>query len=123
MSAGFPAPRDWRRDVVGVGGVVALLGIWLAVSPLVLGYGSSDASWNPVVCGVAATGVAAGQVISRARAAMPGLLLMAIGTWLFASGLWLADSSQASWNAWGAGAALFFLGSVSTAATQRAGRT
>jgi hypothetical protein len=47
---------------------------------------------------------------------------MAIGVWMFASGFWLAESSQAFWNARGAGALMFFLGSVSLAATQRAAR-
>jgi hypothetical protein len=43
---------------------------------------------------------------------------MVIGTWLFATGFWLEASSQASWNAWGAGALMLFLGCVGVAATQ-----
>ena len=79
-----PVPRDWRQDVVGVSGIVIILGAWLVISPLVLGYRTDDATWNPIICG----------------------------------GFWLADSSEASWNARGAGALMFFLGLVSVAATQ-----
>lgn len=122
MRADVSASRDWRQDAVGVSGVVALLGVWLVVSPLVLAYGTGDATWNPVASGVAAIVLAFGQTIRQVRSATPGLLLIAIGTWLFASGFWLADSSQASWNAWGAGALMFFLGSVSAAATSRTGQ-
>jgi SPW repeat len=122
MGAGVPAPRDWRQDLVGASGIVVLLGLWLIFSPLLLGYGSDDADWNPVACGVVATVVALVGAIRRARAAIPGWLLMAIGVWLFASGFWLAESSQASWNARGAGALMFFLGSVSVAAAQRTDR-
>ena len=113
-----PVPRDWRQDVVGVSGIVIILGVWLVISPLVLGYRTGDATWNPIICGVIAAAVALGQTIGRVRSSTPGLILMAIGLWLLASGFWLADSSEASWNARGAGALMFFLGSVSVAATQ-----
>lgn len=119
MTASVPTSRDWRQDVVGVSGIVALLGLWLVLSPLILDYGAGDATWNPVVCGVAAIVLALSQPIRATRSATPGLLLIAIGAWLFASGFWLADSSQASWNAVGAGTLMFFLGTVSAAATLR----
>lgn len=118
--AATPVPRDWRQDVVGADGIVALLGMWLVASPFVLGYGSGDATWNPIVCGAAAAVLAIGQTTRRVRSIVPGLILMGIGAWLFVSGFWLADSSQASWNAWGAGTLLFFLSTVGAAATTRA---
>jgi SPW repeat len=108
--------------VVGVDGVVVLLGVWLVASPFVLDYQTGDASWNPIACGAAAAVVALGQTFGPVRTSRPGLILMAIGTWLFASGFWLEASSQASWNAWGAGALMLFLGCVGVAATQ-AGRS
>lgn len=122
MSASVPASRGWRQDVVGVSGIVILLGLWLVVSPVVLGYGSADATWNPVACGVAAIVLALGQAVSRVRSAALGWVLMAVGVWLFASGFWLAETSGASWNARGAGTLMFFLGSVTAAATVRTGR-
>lgn len=117
--AASPIPRDWREDVVGVDGIVVLLGAWLLASPVVLGYSTGDAAWNPVVCGAVAIVLALGQTIRRVRSSMPGWILMAIGVWLFVGGFWLADSPQASWNARGAGALMFFLGSVSVSATLR----
>jgi SPW repeat len=86
MTASVPTSRDWRQDVVGVSGIVALLGLWLVLSPLILDYGAGDATWNPVVCGVAAIVLALSQPIRATRSATPGLLLIAIGAWLFASG-------------------------------------
>jgi len=116
-----PAPRDWRQDVVGVNGVVVLLGGWLVISPFVLDYETGDASWSVILLGVAATMVAVWQTIGRVSTPAPAWTLMAIGVCLFASGFWLADSMQASWNAWGAGALMFFLGSAAAAATVRRG--
>lgn len=113
------AARDWRQDVAGVDAIVVVLGLWLIASPFALGYGTDDATWSPAVSGAVAIMLAVGQTIRRARSATPGWILMVIGVWLFASGFWLADSSQASWNALGAGTLMFFLGSVSVAATQR----
>jgi hypothetical protein len=121
LQASAPPPRDWRQDIVGVAGIVILLGAWLFASPFVLGYGTDDATWSPVVCGAVAIILVLGQTVRRVSSSIPGWILMAIGVWLFASGFWLADSSQASWNAWGAGALMFFLGSASVAATQRGG--
>lgn len=113
------APRDWRKDIAGASAIVALIGAWLIVSPFVLNYGSGDARWSPIACGVLAIVVVAAQSVRRAWSPTPGMILMAIGVWLFASGFWLADSSPASWNAFGAGALMFFLGSVSVTATPR----
>jgi SPW repeat len=113
--------RDWRQDVVGVDAIVVVLGLWLIASPFVLGYATDDATWNPVISGTVAIMLAVGQTTRRVRSMTPGWILMVIGVWLFASGFWLGDSSQASWNALGAGTLMFFLGSVSAAATQRGG--
>lgn len=113
--------RDWRQDVVGVSGIVVLLGVWLIISPFVLDYQADDASWNVILCGAVAVVVALWQTIRRVGTPAPAWTLIAIGVWLFASGFFLADSAQASWNAIGAGALLVFLGSVSAAATGRRG--
>lgn len=116
-----PVPRDWRQDVVSVDGIAVVLGLWLVISPVVLDYGTGDAVWPPIVCGAIAAALMLSQAVRRVRSSTPGLVLMALGVFLFVSGLWLADSWQASWNGWSAGALMFFLGAVSAAATQRAG--
>lgn len=114
-------PRDWRQDVVGVSGIAVLLGAWLIVSPFVLDYRAGDASWHTILCGILVAALAVWQTIRRVTSPAPGWTLIAIGVWMFVSGFWLPDSLQASWNAWGPGALLVFLGSVSVAATGRRG--
>src|SRR4051794_13253041 len=47
------ATRDphWRDEVIGAAGLNVIAGIWLILSPWILGYTGPDATWNPIVCG------------------------------------------------------------------------
>lgn len=116
---GIPAARqrvDWRRGYFAADGLIGLLGLWLVISPFALDYGSDDATWNPIVSGAVLIAVAlAGGIglISRSAAAWA---VVAVAAWLFASGFWLADSVEASWNAWAAGGLACFLAIAAAAA-------
>jgi SPW repeat len=85
-------------------------GIWLIISPFVLGYGSSDATWNPIVFGAIVGVLALVRFAGAFRAIDLSWLNMAIGVWLFISAFWLASSSQASWNVGILGVVVFVLG-------------
>lgn len=99
------------------GALNVIAGIWLIISPFVLGYTGADATWNPIVFGAIVGVFALARVGGAYRAGWLSVLNMAIGVWLFVSGFWLAHSSQASWNVWILGVVVFILGASSAAAT------
>ena len=94
-----PPPRqDWRSEVAGASGLNILAGIWLIISPWIVGYTSDDHMWNPIVFGAIIGALAAGRAFGLYREAWLSWVNALIGAWLFASAFWLAQSSQASWN-------------------------
>lgn len=115
---------DGAREYLAAEGLIILLGLWLVISPLVLDYGSGDASWNPLACGVlmlAASAAGLAGVVSRYAAAWA---VIGISVWLFFSGFWLADSASASWNAFAAAVLGCFLAIAAAAAsTERSAST
>src|SRR5690242_217754 len=101
-----PAPDEayvepearYARGPVDDGAAAAALnvlaGIWLVISPFVLGYTGADAMWNPIVFGAIVGVLAVARLAGGVRAAGVSWLNMAIGVWLFISAFWLASSSQ-----------------------------
>ena len=117
----YAPPADVRidgpREYLAAEGLIILLGLWLVISPLVLDYGSGDASWNPLACGVlilAASAAGLAGVVSRSAAAWA---VIGISVWLFFSGFWLAESTAASWNAFAAAVLGCFLAIAAAAAS------
>jgi SPW repeat len=108
-----PAPRLGRRlpdgDAAAAATLNVLAGIWLIISPFVLGYTGADATWNPIVFGAIICALALARLAGGARAAEISVVNMAIGVWLFISAFWLATSSQASWNVGILGVVVFVL--------------
>jgi hypothetical protein len=96
-----------------------LAGIWLIISPFVLGYTGADATWNPIVFGAIVALLAVARLTGGVRAAGISWLNMAIGVWLFISAFWLASSAQASWNVGILGVIVFVLGAWASAPTGR----
>jgi hypothetical protein len=115
---------DGPREYLAAEGLIILLGLWLVISPLVLDYGSGDASWNPLACGVlilSASAAGLAGVVSRPAAAWT---VIGISVWLFFSGFWLAESTTASWNAFAAAVLGCFLAIAAAAAsTERSAPT
>jgi len=111
-----PAPRRALRPMpagdsgAAAAGLNVLAGIWLIISPFVLGYTGADATWNPIVFGAIVGVLALARISAGARATALSWLNMAIGVWLFISAFWLASSSQASWNVGILGVIVFVLG-------------
>lgn len=100
---------DWREEVVGAAGLNVIAGIWLIISPWVLGYTGADHVWNPVVFGAVVGVLALARVAGLYRETWISWINAAIGIWLFISAFWLAESSQASWNVGVLGAVVFLL--------------
>lgn len=108
---------DGPREYVAAEGLILLLGLWLVISPLVLDYGSGDASWSPIASGIlilAASAAGLAGILSRYVAAWA---VIGIAVWLFFSGFWLADSPAASWNAFAAAVLGSFLAIAAAAAS------
>lgn len=75
-----------------------LVGIWIAFSPTVLGYGEGDPRVNELICGGL---VAAFALLRSTRSARTPLLswwTLAIGVWLVLAGFFLGGSGVASVN-------------------------
>jgi hypothetical protein len=112
-------PRDWRQGMIGAGWISLLAGIWLMASPDVLDYGSGDDSWNPILVGaiiviLAAVRLGAGPY----RGSWAGWAEIGAGAWLFVSGIWLPESTDATWNAIAMGVLVAFLGIVGLASVE-----
>ena len=112
-----------RYDLVGSVWLSILLGLWLIVSPLVLGYDQDeDASWLPIAAGalivlfaiLRATGV---------RSAALHFLNMAVAVGLFVGALLIAETDLARWNGIVGGALVFFLAIVAATAVVQAEAT
>jgi len=111
------SPVSGSRAAITAPAVVNVLaGIWLIISPWILGYSGSDAKWNPVVFGIAVGVLALGRLTAARGTEWLSWLNMAIGVWLFISAFWLAHSSQASWNVGVLGVVVFVLAVLSLAA-------
>jgi hypothetical protein len=108
-----PSARAVARTA-DAGAAAAILnviaGIWLIISPFVLGYTGGDATWNPIVFGRPPRHPRPCAHRRCVRAVWLSWLNMAIGVWLFSAAFWLADSSQASWNVGILGVVVFVLG-------------
>lgn len=119
-----PAARPAAR-MADAGAAAAVLnviaGIWLIISPFVLGYTGADATWNPIVFGAIVGVFALARIAGGVRAVWLSWLNMAIGVWLFISAFWLATSSQASWNVGALGVVVFVLGAWAAALGHREG--
>ena len=71
-----------RQSSVGTKWINALLGIWVIISPFVLGFSRNQAAmWNNVATGGAVLLVALGRAGTRA----PAILNVLLGGWLIAS--------------------------------------
>jgi peptidoglycan/LPS O-acetylase OafA/YrhL len=117
---GLAGGDGWRQEAMGLSGLNVLAGIWLIISPFVLGYTGDDAVWNPIVFGAIAGLIALARLWGAYRESWLAWINAAIGVWLFVSGFWLADSSQASWNVWILGVVVFVLAVWSATAGEAA---
>jgi hypothetical protein len=113
-------PASARDEAMSASGLNVIAGIWLIISPFVLGYGGGDAYWNPIVFGAIVAVVALARLGGAYRATWLAWLNMAIGVWLFIAGFWLASTARASWNEWILGVVVFVLGAWSAAASEDA---
>jgi hypothetical protein len=111
----------WRDQIVGAAGLNLIAGIWLIISPFVLGYTDADAAWNPIVFGAIVAVLALARLSMPARTAALSFVNAAIGVWLFLAGFWLQSSNQAQWNEWLLGIAVFALAMTALATPPRAG--
>ena len=118
---------EWRDEVASASGLNVIAGLWLVVSPFVLGYGADDPVWNPVTFGALLLLLALIRVLGAYRQTWMSGLNVVIGGWIFASAFWLAHTTTAAWNDLIAGAvvmglALWSMGASSDADGPRRSR-
>lgn len=84
------------------GSLDILVGIWLVISPFLLGYSANtSALWNDIISGVAVIIFAATQTAqSRSRVSWPSWVNLLIGIWLVLAPFALNNSANTSimWN-------------------------
>lgn len=90
-----------------------IAGVWLAVSPFLLGYGSGDAYWSPILFGTLVALFAVMRSAEARRVTGLSWANAAIGLWVFLSGFWLAASDAAKLNSWIVGLVILMLGLTS----------
>ncbi|MEA3159658.1 MAG: hypothetical protein QOD95_1206 [Gammaproteobacteria bacterium] len=73
--------REWQE------GVTILLGVWILISPMVLGFAPSqrDVTWNSWVIGVVLLIVAAGRAAAQVPKVWQEAANLVLGTWLILS--------------------------------------
>ncbi len=85
-----------------LGGIDIVLGLWLIVSPFLLGYANlTTPLWNSIIIGVAVAALAATQTSREGyRRGWTGWVNVVLGIWLIFSPfiLGFADVTSALWN-------------------------
>lgn len=89
--------------------MLLIAGIWLAVSPFVLGYEDDESAANAIACGAVVSFLALLRIGGIRGWGVAGAAML-VGLWLFGASFWLADSGVARWNDRSLGAIVFFLG-------------
>lgn len=84
------------------GSIDILVGIWLVISPFLLGYsGNTSALWNDIISGILVIIFAATQTIqSKERITWPAWISLLIGIWLVLAPFALNNSAVSGtlWN-------------------------
>jgi hypothetical protein len=114
-----PRTMGWRDESLGTALVTTVAGIWLIFSPEALGYGSGDATWNPVVCGVLIVVFSIGRIIRPGIARGLGLILFVIGAGLVVSAFILDAPPSGQLNQAGFGGIVALLSLIGIAGAQR----
>jgi hypothetical protein len=114
MSIPDPRAQIRRRSSMNV-----VLGIWLAVSPWILGYGHGDPRWIDIVLGSLVAGAALARATGAYREAYLSWFNVAVGVWLVVAGLALDHTAVATWNDLGVGATVFVVAIASIEASAR----
>lgn len=115
-------PATARQEILGASGALLLAGGWLMLSPYALGYDDGDAAWNPILAGSLVLLLGLARLTCAIWLSSISWLTVALGGWLVASAVWLAESGAARWNAALAGAIVVVLALLSGGATDAARR-
>ncbi len=89
-----------NRNIILTAGVInVILGIWLIISPWLLGYVSTQAYWNGVILGVAIGIIALIRLLGPRGAVWLSWINVILGIWLIISPFVLrVESAAAHWN-------------------------
>jgi SPW repeat len=113
------SPPDPRAQIRRRSSINVVLGIWLAVSPWILGYGHGDPRWSDIVLGSLVAGAALARATGAYREAYLSWFNVAVGVWLVVAGLAVDHTAVATWNDLGVGATVFVVAIASIEASAR----
>ena len=115
-------PVSRRQEIVGAGGLALLLGAWLIVSPLVLGYERGARIASDLAAGSLIVIVALTRVTLRRRDAWLAWTSTVVGIWVLASAFLWDRSAAVRWNEAFVGAAIIVLSALGASASDAARR-
>lgn len=111
--------HNWRDELVGTALLTAAIGVWIMLSPEALGYGPGDATANTVVGGALVLVFSIARLITSYRGLAIGVILFALGAWLFVSALLYDAPVGGQYNQASFGAGVALLSIVGLAGAQR----
>lgn len=104
------SPATKEKTISMASGANMVLGIWLIVSPWLLGYASQAAMWNNVIIGAVVVVLAWSRLAMRSRAGAPSWLNLLLGVWLIVAPFVFVDVTVGQrWNSIIVGALLAIL--------------
>ena len=117
-------PRaSWRSEIKGASGVNLIAGIWLAMSPFVLAYRTTDPVWTQVAAGAVVALLALVRITRGAWESWMSWANAALSAGICLLAIVVADSAAAHWNGIAAGAIVLVLAALSASATESAKRS
>jgi hypothetical protein len=102
--------------IAGVWAFVALIGLWMLFTPVLLEYGAGDSAANAIIVGALALTIALCGITRLVPGRVLGGACLLLGIWLVASAGFLADSSNVRVDSVLMGGALVVLAIVSMSA-------
>jgi hypothetical protein len=107
-----------REEGAGASSLNLVGGIWLIVSPWILGFADDDPIWSDVAFGGAIALLAFLRIAGAYRESWLSWLNALLGAWVFVTGFWIYDTAAGGWNSVIAGAIVILLGVWSAAASE-----
>ena len=89
----------YDRSIYRVPGAIVLVGLWLVVSPWVVGAAASQSSrLNAIVTGILIVLLAAGNIWGAARSRVLSWLVVLLGAWAIIAPFGFGDQSLSLWR-------------------------
>lgn len=119
QASATPGRAGWRSQILGAETALAVVGLWLIASGVVLDYPADSDAWNPLVTGALVALLAILRLTGAWVVRSLSLLSIALGAWLCASAFLLEAPVAGQWNQGLMGGIVVLLSLVALEGTQR----